>query len=285
MMTRTRATEETKQWFASWFDSIHYQQLYSYRDDSEAAAFIDKLLQTLQPHAGSRVLDLGCGSGRHSRQLARRRLNVTGIDLSARSIGEAKRFETPGLRFRRHDMRTPFGTETFDYVLNCFTSFGYFDAPDENLKVVENIAASLRPEGLLILDYLNVNQAEAHVKPHEVRIIDGTVYDITRWSDSRNFHKRIVVEDTSAQGTFEYRERVAKFTLSDFRRMFALHGLRIDETYGDYELNPYHAYGSPRLILVVRRVDNRRSVFAAALGSEIDRGGDLNRVPLERRFV
>jgi SAM-dependent methyltransferase len=238
------------QWFASWFDSPHYHALYGYRDESEAAAFVDALVHRLQPGAGADLLDLGCGAGRHARRLASKGYRVTGLDLSAGSIATAQRSERPGLRFRRHDMRVPFGRRAFDYVFNFFTSFGYFDEPTEHQQVVSNIAGSLRCGGTLVLDYLNVRAAEAPQMPAETKTIDGVIYRVTRWSDARHFLKRIEILETPGSPPLAYVEKVAKFTLPDFAAMFAPHGLTIEEVYGDYRLGAYDADASPRLILV-----------------------------------
>ena len=69
-------------WFKDWFNSPYYHQLYFKRDDKEAEAFIDKLINYLKPPAGSTMLDVACGKGRHSIQLANKGFDVTGIDLS-----------------------------------------------------------------------------------------------------------------------------------------------------------------------------------------------------------
>ena len=84
-------------WFKHWFDSSFYHQLYANRDEKEAAAFIDELINELEPAADSRMLDLGCGSGRHSKYLASKGFDVTGIDLAASSVRQAKTREK--LRF------------------------------------------------------------------------------------------------------------------------------------------------------------------------------------------
>ncbi len=173
LTTTVQPVTQPSEWFASWFDSFHYHKLYAQRDDAEAARFIDALIPRLRPCRGARVLDLGCGAGRHSKYLASKGLRVTGIDLAAGSIREAKKSERPGLRFLQHDMRVPFGREAFDYVFNFFTSFGYFEEPSEHLTVVRNMATSLRPGGRLVLDYLNVPYAEARLTPEEVTQIDG----------------------------------------------------------------------------------------------------------------
>ena len=94
--------------------------------------------------------------------------------------------------------------------------------------------------------------AEARLTPDEVREIDGISYLLTRWMDARHFFKRIIIEDGAGE-PLEYVERVARFTLNDFERMFAAHNLSIETVYGDYRLNAYHPETSPRMILVARK--------------------------------
>src|SRR6478752_5285712 len=123
---------KTSPWFESWFDSTFYHQLYANRDHKEAVDFIDNLLEELDLPQQSRIMDLGCGAGRHSRYLASNGYHVTGTDLSLSSIRTAKKFESDNLHFFRHDMRKPFGNNNYDCVFNFFTSFGYFKTDEEN---------------------------------------------------------------------------------------------------------------------------------------------------------
>jgi len=259
------------EWFASWFDSPHYHRLYAHRDAGEAATFIDHLIERHRLSPGSRVLDLGCGSGRHSRYLASRGFDVTGLDLSAESLRQARLHEGPTIRFVRQDMRLPFRSCPFDHVVNLFTSFGYFEDPADHLSVVGNIAASLKPGGTLVLDYLNALQADTHLATDEMIEREGTVYRLSRWRDAEHIYKRIVIEDSHSAAPLEHVERVARFSLADFRFMFALYGLRVQETYGDYSLTPYDAAMSPRLILVAERtrreIETGAGRFIATTGS------------------
>ena len=235
------------EWFASWFDSAHYHRLYAHRDERDAIPFIDRLIARLAPAAGADVLDLGCGSGRHARRLASHGLRVTGLDLSPESLALAQKHPGP-VRFIRQDMRQPFGDEAFDHVFSLFTSFGYFEDPADHLTVVRNMAASLRAGGRLVLDYLNVRHAEQRLTPEETVTRDDVTYHLTRWSDTEAIYKRIAIEGSEA-----YVERVAKLTIEDFRFLFALSGLRIEDVYGDYQLTPFDVDASPRLIVVARR--------------------------------
>ena len=164
-------------------------------------------------------------------------------------------------------MRVPFGSRTFDYVFNFFTSFGYFDEARDHEAVARNMAAALKDGGRLVVDYLNVRYADAHLRPHEETTIDGVAYRISRSVDGGFFVKRIVVDDGSAGAPAQHVERVARFTLPDFDRLLGSHGLTIEEVYGNYSLGAYDAHSSPRLIMVARKTARRlfsREVLADA---------------------
>ena len=160
------------------------------------------------------------------------------MDLAAGSIREAKKSEQPRLRFLRHDMRMPFGRNTFDYVFNFFTSFGYFDGPAEHMAVVRNMAASLQNGGAAGARL--PERPPRGIQSHPTRRQGNRRRDLSAdaLDRRRHFFKRIVVE-TGADAPLEYIERVAKFTLRDFERMFTAHDLSIEEVHGDYRLNAY----------------------------------------------
>ena len=244
---------DNSSWFQNWFDSAFYHQLYSNRDEKEASGFINELLCKLQPASQSRMLDLGCGNGRHSKWLSARGFDVTGIDLAASSIRFAKKWESSNLRFYRKDMREPFGKNYFDHVFSFFTSFGYFKTSEEDHQVVANMSAALKPGGTLVLDYINSSHAEKKLVPAESKEIDGIVYHITRWTDEKRFYKKIVIEDIQPGVPYEYTEQVAKISLTGFNDLFNDHGLCLEQVYGDYDLGLYDPEKSPRLILLAKK--------------------------------
>ncbi len=245
---------DSKPWFKDWFNSPYYHQLYFKRDDNEAAAFIDKLIDHLKPQKGALMLDIACGRGRHSRQLASKGFNVTGIDLSTDSIKEGKKFETENLQFFVHDMRLPFWINYFDFAFNFFTSFGYFSTRREHENSIRTIAQSLKPDGILVLDYLNVHYAEDHLVHTSEVEVDDINYFITKWFDETHFYKKIVVEDDELEKPITHLEKVAKFSLGDFTEMFAYHQLQIQEVYGDYLFNSYHIKNSPRMVMIAKKI-------------------------------
>jgi SAM-dependent methyltransferase len=250
------------EWFASWFDSTHYHRLYTHRDDQEATRLVDRLIEHDILVPGSTVLDLGCGTGRHSKCLACRGFDVTGIDLSAESLKQARAGECSNPRFLRQDMRLPFRAGPFDHIVNLFTSFGYFDDPSDHMSVVHNIASALRPGGTLVLDYLNVRHAEAHLVAAGVVERQGVVYQLTRWTDADYIFKRIEADFQNPARRLEHVEKVAKFTLEDFRFMFGLYDMTIDAVFGDYALGAFDEDTSPRLMVVARS----RPTAAGAIG-------------------
>ncbi|MEO6229378.1 MAG: class I SAM-dependent methyltransferase [Ferruginibacter sp.] len=240
-------------WFKDWFNSPYYHQLYFNRDEVEAAAFIDKLIVHLKPKPGSRLLDVACGKGRHSRHLAQKGFDVTGIDLSEDSIEEALKFESETLHFYRHDMRLPFWINYFDYAFNFFTSFGYFKTEREHDNSIRTIAQSLKSGGCFVLDYLNVHYAEDHLVHQFEQEIADINYFITKWFDETHFYKKIVVEDDALSEPLVYTEKVAKFSLGDFTDMLAYQDLQIQEVFGDYNFANYDVRKSPRLILIAKK--------------------------------
>lgn len=256
----TILTKANNSWFEKWFDSSFYHKLYANRDEKEAAGFIDELLEELQPAPRSRMLDLGCGNGRHSKWLASKGFDVSGIDLAASSIRDAKRYASATLRFYCQDMRVPFGNKAFDYVFNFFTSFGYFNNADDDNKVVRNIVTALKPGGSLVMDYINADYAEKRLTPSEEKEIDGIVYHISRWADEKYIFKKISIDEELFGKPLEYTERIKKFSLHDFKELFNNNGLRLTNVSGDYALNGYDSETSPRIIMIAKKFTDESDV-------------------------
>jgi SAM-dependent methyltransferase len=243
-----------RDWFKQWFDSPYYHKLYFEHNEKEAADFIDGLLTLLQPSPGSTILDVACGRGRHSRYLAAKGFDVTGIDLAPDSIAYAKQFENDYLHFYVHDMRELLCANCFDLAFNFFTSFGYFETRREHVNAIRMVGTALRPGGIFVLDYLNVDYSIARLVPSETKTVGETVYTITRWCDGRHFYKRIGIADPALDRPLEYTEKVAVFRLKDFESLLEPNGLHIREVHGNYALSPFDKELSPRLILIAHKV-------------------------------
>jgi SAM-dependent methyltransferase len=240
-------------WFKDWFNSAYYHLLYQHRDDTEALNFIGKIIAFLHPPANSRMLDVACGKGRHSKALADMGFDVTGIDLSPESIAEAKKWESDSLHFFEHDMRLPFRVNYFDYAFNLFTSFGYFRTEREHNNAIRTIASSLKNGGVFVVDYLNVHYAEDNMKKTETIKAGEVNFHISRWHDDKHLYKQIQVEDKDHPLHHLFTEKVAKFSLGDFTDMLAYQHMQVQEVFGDYALGRYHVKTSPRMIMVAKK--------------------------------
>lgn len=241
---------EQNQWFSLWFNTPYYHLLYNKRNYAEAESFINNLLTFLKPSQGSYALDLACGAGRHSITLNRAGLNVLGVDLSVNSIHEAKKSENQNLHFEVHDMREILHVNTFDIIFNLFTSFGYFENADDDLKVLQACNTQLKANGLMVLDYFNVE-----------KIIPALPYQGIESRGEIDFHiqKKIIDNhiiktiDFEANGeTYHFEEKVAAYQLPDFIRMFNEAGFTIKHIFGNYYLEPYQL-NSERVIIIAEK--------------------------------
>jgi len=245
-------------WFESWFDSHYYHLLYKDRDETEAINFINTLINKLNPVHGSKILDLACGKGRHSKALAEKGFIVTGLDLSENSIIKARESETETLEFFTHDMRVPFRTNYFNYTFNFFTSFGYFNTEREHINALKTMSASLKEDGILVIDFLNTSLPDLNIASSESKTIEDCLFEINKSATDRHLFKTIKVYDIhSSKLLMSFEERVARFNLADFQYLFSKSELELIEYYGDHHLNPFDVNSSPRLILFARKKINR----------------------------
>lgn len=241
------------EWYKDWFNSPYYHKLYFERDEKEAQNFILKLLEHLKPAKESRLLDIACGKGRHSRFLAQQGYDVTGIDLSLDSITYAKQYENDRLHFYQHDMRLPAWINYFDYAFNFFTSFGYFKTRREHDDAISTIVKGLKNSGIVLIDYLNVHYTEEHLVHNEIKTIGDTQYEIHRWMDESHFYKKIIITNPSLDHLLQFVEKVAKLSPGDFTDMLSFQGMQVTDIFGDYQLNKYNVRNTPRLIVLARK--------------------------------
>ena len=237
-------------WFEEWFDSPLYPILYSNRDEAEAEMFLTNLVGFISPDAGARILDVACGRGRHARYLADRGFDITGIDLSEKSITEAKLNSRDNLKFMIQDMRCELFENEFDLVLNLFTSFGYFTSDEENMRVLRCMKKSLRKNKLLVLDFLNVATILPELPIHEEKILGSHRFLIEKFFSGGFIRKKIMY---SAEGIEqEFHEQVKAYTRAMLESMLHDCGFAITHFFGDYHLNKFNEEISPRLILLCR---------------------------------
>ncbi len=243
--------ENTQDWYQSWFDTPHYSLLYRKHDDEEAGKLMEALVKKLDPPKDAFILDLPCGEGRHAVQIHKLGFQVQGMDLSKTLIDRAKLKETEGLSFKVHDMRRAIPKETFDLVLNLYTSFGYFKTETEDLKMLNSIHAGLKKGGTMVLDFLNMNKVLPNLVEFEVRIINGIRYDIRRKLENNFLFKRITVSEKIK--SFNYFERIRILGQIEFADLFKKSGFKLKEILGSYELDTFNPGESDRMIFILKK--------------------------------
>lgn len=244
------------EWFADEaFWEWSFPTMFPPRRFEQAADEVARILR-LSGVEGGAVLDLGCGPGRHSIPLAKNGFAVTGVDRSAFLLGHARRRgeeEGVDVEWIHEDMRVFRRPEAFDLALSIFTSFGYFESPDENREVLENVAASLEPGGKLVLHVLGKEPlARNFVATETTELEDGaTLFQHRRViEDWRRLEARwVLVRGSEAQ---RYGFRVWIYSGVELEGMLLEAGFAGVELYGDLEGSPYDL-DARRLVAVATR--------------------------------
>lgn len=152
-----------------WFEPVaeHLGEAYlRYSFTKGTHQEIDFLVGALGLQPGQRVLDVGCGPGRHAHELARRGIEVHGIDISARFVELARAGAPPGATFERLDARDlPFDAE-FDAAISlCQGAFGLLVDPGEDRRVLAGMTRALRPDRRLALSAFSAYFQVRHLDP------------------------------------------------------------------------------------------------------------------------
>jgi SAM-dependent methyltransferase len=239
--------KKKKEWFEDWFDTSFYHILYQDRDYKEAEKFISKLSEFLNLPKDSYILDLACGKGRHALQLNGLGYRVKGVDLSENSISEASKDSNQSLSFEVGDMRIPL-SDKFDAVYNLFTSFGYFNCSDENLKVLNAISQMLNSKGIFVIDFMNAKKIIAELVEKEVIEKSGIKFSIRKQLLNNQIIKSISFNTDGKD--YAYQEQVQALFFSDFQNLLQQTDLVVDHVFGNYMLEDFNEITSDRLILI-----------------------------------
>ena len=235
-------------WYNDWFGEA-YLGLYAHRDASEAEAHIDFVEGVIPDRRPGAVLDLACGAGRHTEVLRQRGHRALGLDLSLTLLRQ-----TPGLPRVAGDMCClPFAEGSFDWVLNFFTSFGYFENERQNFSVLQEIRRVLSGRGHFLIDLFNRERVIETLVPRETQELGDTRVEIERWFDpaTERVNKRIrLLGEGGSKKTFL--ESVRAYREEEVTIGLRWAGLEVDGVYGSFEGESFSG-DSERLIFVGHR--------------------------------
>src|SRR3954462_10143586 len=243
---------KSKEWWENAFDAhylLEYGPLFTPERDRQE---VSRLVDVLGLPAGSRILDVPCGQGRHAHLLAENGFDVDGLDYSNDLLAVARKRGTgSNLRYTRGDMRKLPGrwSRRFDAVINLFTSFGFFAHPAGDARVILEFARVLKPGGLLVWHGGSRDGVMARFLARDWWESQGTMFAQEREFDSLSGF--LTVRSTwrrgSKAGTREHRLRL--YTATRLSELMSDAGLIVETAYDGFTDKPLRRTSSEMLLI------------------------------------
>jgi 2-polyprenyl-3-methyl-5-hydroxy-6-metoxy-1,4-benzoquinol methylase len=255
-----------------WFDNdAFWRETFPFIFSEKRLALADEMVGKILKLTGLRgrsALDLCCGPGRFSIALARRGFSVTGVDRTKYLLDRARaraRAAQVNVEWIQKDMRDFVRPGAYNFVLSMFSSFGYFEAREEDAIVLGNIFESLRPGGALLMDFFgketlakNFQNALVETLPdgtmlvQQPKVVDGWSRIVTDWT---------VIRKGRAQ-TFRF--QINLYSGQEIRQALEIAGFVDVKLYGNLDGDPY-GLNATRLIAVGRKP--KRRIFSSRVGA------------------
>ena len=243
-------------WYATAFDGMSAEMAWTERTESE----IKRALTMLRPQGGERILDLACGTGRHSLELARHGFSVVGVEISSELVEIARKdAEEQGLAatFIEGDLRGLDFEDEFDAVLNLNDgAVGYFETDEENHRTFEVISRALKQGGQNLVQVPNVLYARAHLPQRSWIPSSGMVELVEhRWNKKDRYMEGAMIPLRFGEvlegldKRIEFRQRL--YAVDEFRELYASVGMTFERV--------FHGNGRPK-----EPTDSQFEIFVAA---------------------
>jgi len=203
----------------------------------------------------SSILDLYCGYGRHAIELAKLGYDVLGVDATQSFLEIARQKaeeEQVQISFQLTDMRELNFHDRFDAVINMFAAYGYF-TDEENLKVLELIANSLRSGGLFLIDLLNRDWMAHNNLNRYWRHPSGEYvlsYKVELQQGLATLKRQLINQVTGEKKQYEFALRA--YSLAEMMSNLNHCGLKVLATYGGFDERPY-GMETPRMIILAQK--------------------------------
>lgn len=251
---------QRKEWFSDQqYWEVNRSYIWSEKRIEMSGAAAGHVSNLLQMKPGDSILDLACGFGRYSLALSTQNYNVTGVDLNSGFIAEASKKAQDmhcGARFLCADMRQYVEHESFDYVILMYNSFGYFQDPRDDEKVIDNCFHSLKPGGKLLLQGTPrelmitsspskqsrnwFEEPDGTIRLEESKVNEDWTWNATRW----------IVINGADRKEFTYGMRI--YSTDEYCNLLSSKGFVSITPFGDLGAKPYDA-GKDHLTLVAKK--------------------------------
>ena len=229
--------------------------LFNRRRQLLAKEQVSKIEELLQIGESARILDLCCGNGRHSLELAERGYDVTGVDRTERYIETARleaRKRSLNAKFVVDDMRDYRSPNRYDVILNLFGSFGYFEDASDDHKVVENMYDSLRPGGQLLIETMGKEILARNFQARDWNE-EGDLLILSEKKVTQNWG-RVETRWIVIRGAerIEHRVSIRSYSATELSSLFDACGFSEVQVYGSLDGTAYDQEAQ-RLVVVGRK--------------------------------
>ena len=237
--------------YDDYFASINIDTPYLHKQAKKEVGF---LIEAMGMKKGDRVLDLPCGTGRHSNYLAKKGLNVTGVDISTACLKRAReKFLNKNIQFKKGNMANLSQFESkFDYALNLFSSFGYFQTDKENENVLRQMVSTVKDGGQIAVNLINRDWLLKVYCPVDWRK-DGDLF----LSESRKYcsdtyynESNLIVLNEKTGRAKRYYHRCRLYSKNEMVSLFKKVGLKKIKVHGDHLGSPFRKYESTHPIYI-----------------------------------
>jgi ubiquinone/menaquinone biosynthesis C-methylase UbiE len=241
-------------WHTGLFDELgkYWVEIADSRATNKEAEFIGNVLR-----ARGLLLDLCCGTARHSLALAEKGWDIVGLDISSRLLRVARGRMKGKHVFPlvRGDMQhLPFRANAFSVVISMFTSFGYLPSEAEDMASLKETARALDQDGRFLIDVANrehlfrVFQKKDWGEFPSFYMLEKRTLD----AQASKLHSQWVILDKKEGRVRAFNHDLRLYTLPQLRGMLHNAELRVEEVYGDYDQQAFQQE-SPRLIILTRK--------------------------------
>jgi len=243
-----------------WWEDIYnrdiYFRLYETEDIESVAEETEGIIKLLKPQPQAKILDLCCGYGRHSIELAKKGFKVVGVDISEKQIQHAiKRAKESNIDvvFQIKDARKLDFNEEFDFVINMFLSFGYFENQEEDKDVLKSVFKALKPGGKFLMDFWNAEKAIRDLKP----IVTEKIKDISivkEWkfdaANKRLNWKNIVIFPDGRKESWNH--SIKAYMVAEIKNLMEEVGLKFEKVYGSLKGEEYTINSPAAVIMAIK---------------------------------
>ncbi len=249
--------EVAADWYQDFFGDEWLQLATQQFSPEVTSAQVDFVVAKSGIQPGDWVLDLCCGHGRHSLELARRGYRVVGLDFNQPSLALARASAAEQdlkIEFIQSDMRhIPYPAE-FDLIVNLFTAFGYFEDQAQDQMVLDAVAAALKPGGGFLIDTINQAWLMRHFEARGWRELpDGSLMFEERQFDLLTGRNKVAWRFVHTDGNRgEVRHSLRVYTLVELVDMLEEAGLGFEAVWGGFDGDEYGLDVNRMIVLAVK---------------------------------